>query len=180
MARGLGELSTGQKATVSLGWFAMVVGTLLGVGTLYYSVVSLSAGSPEFTAVLLFIGGVFATTLMVSGLRLRRGSGPARLEVPWGATTGARRKAADVIGWLAMVCGVLLGSWSIYNAATRPKLNELDVIDLLLGLAIAVTLVVISIRLWQRRSPWRVFLLGFAVSLALFVQALRVAFRTFN
>src|SRR5438876_4595152 len=72
---GLEQLSTRQKATVSLGWFAMVVGTLLGVGTLYYSVVSLSAGSPELAAILLFIGGVFATTLMVSGLRLRRGSG---------------------------------------------------------------------------------------------------------
>ena len=33
MARGAGELSARQKATVSLGWFAMVVGTLLGVGT---------------------------------------------------------------------------------------------------------------------------------------------------
>ena len=173
-------MSTRQKATVSLAWFAIVVGTLLGVGTIYYSVVSLSAGSPEFAAILLFIGGVFATTLMVSGLRLRHGSGPARVEVPWGARTGARRKASDVIGLMAMICGVLLGLWSIYNGATRPKPNELDVIDLLLGLAIAVTLVVISIRLWQRRSPWRVFLLGFAVSLALFVQALRVAFRTFN
>jgi hypothetical protein len=173
-------LSTRHKPTVSLGWFAMVIGTLLGVGTLYYSVVSLSAGSPEFAAILLFIGGVFASTLLVSGLRLRRGSGPTRLEVPWGTTTSARRKAADVIGWLAMVCSVLLGSWSIYNAATRPKSNELDVIDLLLSLAIAVTLVVISIRIWQRRSPWRVFLLGFAVSLGLFVQALRVAFRDFN
>jgi hypothetical protein len=129
MARGLGKLSTKQKATVSLAWFAIVVGTLLGVGTLYYSVVSLSAGSPEFASILLFIGGVFATTLIVSGLRLRRGSGPARLEVPWGATTGARRKAADLIGWLAMVCGALLGCWSIYNAATRPKPNELDVIE---------------------------------------------------
>jgi hypothetical protein len=122
MARGLWKLSTRQKATVSLAWFAIVVGTLLGVGTLYYSVVSLSAGSPEFAAIL-FIGGVFATTLIVSRLRLRRGSGPARLEVPWGATTGARRKAADLIGWLARVCGALLGSWSIYNAATRPKPN---------------------------------------------------------
>src|SRR5947208_5316163 len=92
MAGGFGKLSTRQKATVSLGWFAIVVGALLGVGTLYYSVVSLSAGSPEFTAILLFIGGVFATTLMVSGLRLRRGSGPARLEVPWGASTGAQRR----------------------------------------------------------------------------------------
>jgi hypothetical protein len=80
----------------------------------------------------------------------------------------------------AMVGGVLLGIWSVYNTATRPKPNELDLIDLLLGLAIACTMMVISIRLWQRRSPWRVFLLGFAVSLGLFVQALRVAFRDFN
>src|SRR5206468_10599155 len=77
MARGLGELSTRQWATVSLGWFAMVVGTLLGVGTLYYSVVSLSAGSPEFTAIVLFIGGVFATTLIVSGWWLGCGLGAA-------------------------------------------------------------------------------------------------------
>ena len=173
-------MSARQKAAVILGWFAMVVGAFLAVGTLYYSVVSLSVGSPAFTAILLFIGGVVGATLVVSGLRLRRGSGPARLEVPWGATTGPRRKAADVIGWLAMLSGVLLGVWSIYNAATRPKPNELDVIDLLLGLAIAVTLVAVSIRLRQRRSPWRVFLLGFAVSLGLVVQALRVAFRTFN
>ena len=71
-------------------------------------------------------------------------------------------------------------AWSIYNAATRPKPNELDVIDLLLGLAIAVTLVAVSMRLRQHRSPWRSFLGGFALSLGLFVQALRVAFRTFN
>jgi hypothetical protein len=125
MARGLGKLSTRQKATVSLAWFAIVVGTLLGVGTLYYSVVSLSAGSPEFAAILLFIGGVFATTLIVSGLRLRRGSGPARLEVPWGATTGARRKAADLIGWLAMACGALLGSWSIWTPLRRSSSRRL-------------------------------------------------------
>jgi len=79
-----------------------------------------------------------------------------------------------------MVSGVLLGVWSIDNAATRPKPNELDVIDLLLGLAIAVTLVAVSMRLRQHRSPWRSFLVGFALSLGLFVQALRVAFRTFN
>ena len=79
-----------------------------------------------------------------------------------------------------MAGGVLLGTWSVYNAATRPKPNELDVIDLLLGLVIAITLVVVSIRLRQQRSPWGPFLLGFAVSLGLFVQALRVAFRTFN
>jgi len=158
----------------------MVAGAFLGVGTLYYSVASLSVGSAAFTAIVLFIGGVIAATLVVSGLRLRRGSGPARLEVPWGATTGPRRKAADVIRWLAMVSGVLLGVWSIYNAATRPKPNELDVIDLLLGLAIAVTLVAVSMRFRQHRSPWRSFLVGFALSLGLFVQALRVAFRTFN
>ena len=158
----------------------MVAGAFLGVGTLYYSVASLSVGSAAFTAIVLFIGGVIAATLVVSGLRLRRGSGPARLEVPWGATTGPRRKAADVIGWLAMVSGVLLGVWSIDNATTRPKPNELDVIDLLLGLAIAVTLVAVSMRLRQHRSPWRSFLVGFALSLGLFVQALRVAFRTFN
>jgi len=169
-------LSEKQKAAATLGWLAMVAGAFLGVGTLYYSVASLSVGSAAFTAIVLFIGGVIAATLVVSGLRLRRGSGPAGLEVPWGATTGPRRKAADVIGWLAMVSGVLLGVWSIDNAATRPKPNELDVIDLLLGLAIAVTLVAVSMRLRQHRSPWRSFLVGFALSLGLFVQALRVAF----
>ena len=43
-------MSTRQKATVSLGWFAMVVGTLLGVGTLYYAVVSSTACVKESAA----------------------------------------------------------------------------------------------------------------------------------
>jgi hypothetical protein len=57
---------------------------------------------------------------------------------------GAKQQAADSLSWAAMVLGVLLGVWSIYNAATRPKPNELDVIDLLLGLVIAGTLVVVT------------------------------------
>lgn len=179
---GGGRLSARGKTTEILGWFAMALGALVGVGTLYFSIVSLSAGFPPLAAILLFIGGVIAITLVVSGVRLWRGSEPSRLEIPHpsGATTGAGRKVADIIGWLTMVGGVLLATWSVFNVATRPKPNELDIIDLLLGLAIAVTLVVVSIRLRQRRSPWVPFLVGFAVSLGLFVQALRVAFRTFN
>jgi len=173
--------ASGLRAAATLGWLAMVAGAFLGVGALYYSVASLSVGSAAFTAIVLFIGGVIAATLVVSGLRLRRGSGPAGPRGPLGSHDRSKTEGGR--------CHRLVGdgqshaeqhAWSIYNAATRPKPNELDVIDLLLGLAIAVTLVAVSMRFRQHRSPWRSFLVGFALSLGLFVQALRVAFRTFN
>jgi hypothetical protein len=84
----------------------------------------------------------------------------------------ARQKVADTFGGFAMTCGVLLGIWSVHNAATRPKFNELDVIDLLLGVGIGVTLVWFSVRLWQRRSPWRTLLVGLGVSSILVILAL--------
>ena len=47
-------MSEKQKAAATLGWLAMVAGAFLGVGTLYYSVASLSVGSAAFTAIVLF------------------------------------------------------------------------------------------------------------------------------
>ena len=76
----------------------------------------------------------------------------------------AREKAADALGWFAIVVGDLLGVWSVYNTATRPRLNEFDVIDLLLGVGIAFTLVVMGVRLRQGRGPWVPFFLGFTGS----------------
>ncbi|MDP9329075.1 MAG: hypothetical protein M3P11_00260 [Actinomycetota bacterium] len=92
----------------------------------------------------------------------------------------ARQKAANAFGGFAMVCGLLLGIWSVNNATTRPKFNELDLIDLLLGVVIAVALVWFSIRVWQRRSAWMPLLVGFGVSSILVVLALLKASQDFN
>jgi predicted permease len=83
----------------------------------------------------------------------------------------------DLFAWLAMICGLLLGLWSIYNAATRPKPNVLDLIDLLFGLAIGGTLVAVGLRLRKARSPWISFLSGSGESFILFGLALLGAAR---
>src|SRR5213083_1996032 len=63
----------------------MVPGALPRRGTLHYSLPPPSVGSAAFTAIVLFIGGVIAATLVVSGLRLRRRSGPAGPRGPLGS-----------------------------------------------------------------------------------------------
>jgi hypothetical protein len=81
-------------------------------------------------------------------------------------------KARGAFGWLAMIAGALLGMWSIYNVTTRVKPNELDILDLLLGLAVAATLLATSIRIRQRKSLFLPLILGVSVSLILFVLAM--------
>jgi predicted permease len=168
-----------RKTALSVGWFTIGVGVLLGVATVFGVVIQ---PPTELSVIELFIGGVIAVSLVAFGMRLRQRRSPPQVEVlPRSEVMpGAGQTEAYLLGWFAMVCGALLGAWSVYNVATRTRPNELDVIDLLLGVVIAVTLVAFGMRLRQRRSPWRPFLLGFTVSVILFALALVKAFQGFN
>ena len=89
-------------------------------------------------------------------------------------------KAADVFGWTTNLVGLALGVWSVYNFTTRVKPNELDVLNLLMCLVIAITLMAFGICLLLRRSPWKPLLLGIPVTTVLFVLALLRAAKDFN
>jgi hypothetical protein len=87
---------------------------------------------------------------------------------------------ADALAWLALVLGVAIGLWSIDAFVVHAKLNELDVIDLLLGMVVAGTVVAVGLRLSTKKSPWGPVLLGGIASLALCVLALLKAAQDFN
>jgi len=88
---------------------------------------------------------------------------------------------SETLGWFAMVLGVVIVLWSVDAFVVGPPhLNELDIIDLLLGLVIAGTLGAVGVRLRARKSPWIPLALGFIVSVGLCVLALLKSVQDFN
>ena len=92
-----------------------------------------------------------------------------------------RQNVSETLGWLAMALGVVVVVWAVDAFVIGPpRLNELDIIDLLLCVTIAITLGVVGLRVRARRSPWMPLLLGVAVSLCFCAVALLKAVQDFN
>ena len=88
---------------------------------------------------------------------------------------------SGAFGWLAMVLGVVIVLWSVDAFVVGPpSLNELDIIDLLIGVVIAGTLVAVGLRLGAGKSAWKPLLLGLIVSVSLCVLALLKSVQDFN
>jgi hypothetical protein len=80
-----------------------------------------------------------------------------------------------------MLLGVVIVLWSVDAFVVGPpSLNELDIIDLLICVVIAGTLVAVGLRLRAGKSASKLVLLGFIVSVSLFVLALLKSAQDFN
>jgi hypothetical protein len=80
-----------------------------------------------------------------------------------------------------MLLGVVIVLWSVDAFVVGPpRLNELDIIDLLICVVIAGALVAGGLRLRAGKSAWKPVLLGFILSVSLCVLALLKSVQDFN
>jgi hypothetical protein len=79
-------------------------------------------------------------------------------------------------GWVAVALGALAVWWSLDAFFIgAPHLNQLDMIDLAMGLVAAATLGVMGLRLLVGKSPWKALIVGAILSIGLFALALFTA-----